>query len=889
MVSPLLMLVVPLAAAEYSAPAGVRPAIRTPGALSILAGGRVLTPIGTQYATGPGPFGLAISPSGRTLVTSNAGPERFSLTILERQREGTRQARHLVARRANEKPADEDDDWRSVFSGLAFSTERWLYASEGNSGRVRLIDLSDGRRKLLYELNQSGFADSYSGDLALDSDRGLLYVVDQANFRLVTFDIRRHRLVASLRLGRLPFALALSPDRRRAYVTNLGMFEYRAIPGADPKQARETALPFPAFGFPSSEARDGARRDTARGPVDVPGLGDPNVRESNSLAVVNLERPEAPRVEAFIRTGRPFGTAALGGSSPSGVLAAADRVFVSNAHNDSITVIDAANNQVVGEIPLRVPGLEHLRGLLPVGMAYHEASGWLLVAEAGANAVGVVDAQQMRLLGHLPVGWFPTRVLVDRDTVFVSNAKGHGTGPNAVKINDESFAAALRSGTVTIFPIPAPSELAGLTARVFTNNGWLPQPAPSPRLPEAIRHVVLIVKENRTFDEVFGDITAANGPVAGSPALARFGRNGYVGGLGARFSLQGINVMPNHRRLAERYAFSDNFYADSEVSVDGHHWLVGSYPNVWTESSRMASSGGQKDFRFPTTAPGRLLFAEANSSLHPEEQLEAGAIWHHLERHGISFRNFGEGFELAGSDEGRGLKPTGARFLTNVPMPEPLYRNTSRQYPGYNMNIRDQYRATQFIREVTELYGEGRPLPRFIFIHLPNDHMTRPRPQDGYPYEASYVADNDYALGRMLEFLSRSAWWRQMAVFITDDDAQGGRDHIDSHRTVLIGAGPYFKRSYCSHVNSSFPGLLKTIFRLLGIPPLNLFDATASDLGDMFTATPDFTPYDLQPADARVFDPAKAKEPMDPEPSPPMDSPAVLRDQHRRNRVDPQP
>ncbi|MEO7649496.1 MAG: hypothetical protein ABIZ80_03445, partial [Bryobacteraceae bacterium] len=260
-----------------------------------------------------------------------------------------------------------------------------------------------------------------------------------------------------------------------------------------------------------------------------------------------------------------------------------------------------------------------------------------------------------------------------------------------------------------------------------------------------------------------------------------------------------------------------------------------------------------------------------------------GTIWHHLERHGIPFRNFGEGFELAGADEGEGLKPTGARFLTNVPMPDALYRNTSRRYPGYNTNIPDQFRADRFIAEIREMYIEGKqPFPRFLFIHLPNDHIAKVRPADGYPYEASFVADNDYALGRIVEFLSRTSWWREMAILITEDDAQGGRDHIDSHRTVLLAVSPYAKKNYVSHTHSSFPGLLKTAFRLLGLPPLNLFDAVASDLSDCFTDQPDFTPYTVRPLHPVLFDPARAKEPLDPEPVPGMDDTRVLREQHRR-------
>ena len=175
----------------------------------------------------------------------------------------------------------------------------------------------------------------------------------------------------------------------------------------------------------------------------------------------------------------------------------------------------------------------------------------------------------------------------------------------------------------------------------------------------------------------------------------------------------------------------------------------------------------------------------------------------------------------------------------------------------------------------------GKDLPRFIFIHLPNDHTAKSRPEDGYPFPASYVADNDIALGRIVEYLSHTQWWKQMAVFITEDDAQGGVDHLDSHRTVLLVAGPYAKKNYNHRMNSSFPGLLKTVFRVLGIPPLNLFDATATDLSDCFTTRPDFMPYKTLPVNPALFDPAKAKDPVDPRPSPRVDDPRVLEEQHK--------
>lgn len=879
----------PLLAADYRAPAGIRPAIRRPGAESILPGGRMIAPLGRQFITGPGPFGLAVSPNGKTIVTANGGPRRYSFTLVRRD-EKNWDTRQVIA---GSIPDDDDVDfeWTSVFMGLAFSDDKTLFGSEGNSGRVRVLDPATGKKRYILDINTLEFRDSYSGDLAIDTRRDLLYVVDQANFRIAVFNIKNRRLVGSVRVGRMPFAVALSPNGQRLYVTNVGMFEYKQIPGTDRSRSRDTGLPFPAFGFPSPEALSGAGRLNASWTLlQVPGLGDPNAPESNSLAVVNVENPAAPKLEKFVRTGLPFGEKSLGGSSPSGVTATADRIFVTNAHNDSVTVVAADTLEVKMEIPLRIHGLESLRGVMPIGLTYHEPTGWLYVAEAGINAIGIIDTRQGKVLGHLPAGWFPTKVAIDRDTVYVTNAKGHGTGPNATgytpKDKEESFQLDMRRGSLSAFPLPRAGELSGHTTRVLSLNGFISvRDRPHP-LPKEIRHVVIIVKENRTFDEVFGDIAStSNGNVAGMWDLARFGRYGNVyadpKSLRSRFSLRSVNVTPNHHEIATRWAFSDNFYADSEMSVDGHHWLVGSYPNPWVESSIM-SGGKQKDFRLPTSAPGRLRFFESNSSVLPDDQLEAGTLWHHLERHKVSFYNFGEGFELAGIDEGKGLKPTGGRFLTNVPMPEPLFRNSSREYPGYNTNIPDQYRASQFIAEADKLWGSGgQPLPQLLFIHLPNDHMAKPRPEDGYPFQASYVADNDYALGRILEYLSHTSYWKNMAVLITEDDAQGGVDHVDSHRTVMMVAGPYAKRNYVSHTHSSFPGLLKTAFRILGLPPLNLYDAAASDLADCFTSDPDFTPYEVKPIQIELFDPLKAREPLDPHPVPRMDDPRTIREQHR--------
>jgi hypothetical protein len=363
------------------------------------------------------------------------------------------------------------------------------------------------------------------------------------------------------------------------------------------------------------------------------------------------------------------------------------------------------------------------------------------------------------VLGHIPVGWFPTRVAIDRDTVLVANAKGQGA-------NAPFGGSRWLQGSVSVFPLPKAEELPARTAFVMQANGFEPRAAAPPPLPAGARYVALIVKEGRTYDEVLGDIPgASNGPAMGMPALARFGMRGYVDGQRQRLSIKDAAVMPNHHAIAAQWTFDDNFYADSPS---------------WQTALEYAA------------------------------------------RQGVTVEAFG---------------------VT----------------PRVDAGIRDQDRASQFIREIEDRYIKpGADLPRLLFIHLPNDCMAAARPADGYPYRESFLADNDLALGRILEFLSHTRWWGQMAVFTTEDDGRSGVDHIDARRTVLLCAGPWAKRNYVTHTNASFPGLLKTIFRLLRVPPMSLQDAAAADLSDCFTAKPDPSAFRALPEDKRIFDASAA-------------------------------
>jgi DNA-binding beta-propeller fold protein YncE len=902
---------------NLQAPAGNRPTKIDPAGETVLPNGRLLTPVGRQVKVAPHPYGLALSPDGKTLVTANSGTNPFSVSIITDL--GSDQPK-VVQIPPGFKSADADPE--TVFMGVAIAPDdRTLYLSEGDNGRVGIFDVKTHERldslSLDGEFGGASYKNSLPGELKLSADGRQLYVLDLAHFRLVVIDTEAKRIISSTPLGRLPFALALSPDGRRAYVTHVGMFRYSIIPGYDPKDPRDTGLDFAAFGLPSKEAAEG----TTVGGKQIPGLGDPNVPESNSLWVMDISDPAKPSVTAKIPTGLPVGAESVGGSSPGAVVAGRKRIYVSNAAQDSITIVNARSSRVEKTVVLEpAESVRGLRGVLPFGMALSPDESVLVVACAGINALALIDVERAKVIGYLPTAWFPARVACwNLSRIYVSCAKGFGAGPNGgpdFQVGPEgTYIGDITAGIVSIISLPMVVTVDGPadstshesplylppvrkgTRTVLRNNGFASPSKPPMRSAEfpvppggkgsgKIKHVVFIIKENRTFDEVFGDIPETAGErVNAEPTLARYGEDATVKEKDQP-SVEHARVTPNHHALARRFALSDNFYVDSDVSVDGHHWLVGNYPNELIEAYWPAAYGDGFDYQLDPDAPGRYMLR--SDAPRPESYLQAGSLWEHLARNGITFRNYGEGTDVPGAEDGAGLHPTGLRHALNMPLSKPLFENTSRAYPAFNMLISDQYRFGQFESEFRVRYlVNGTPLPQFISIWLPNDHTDKPRPEDGYAYRASYVADNDLALGKLVELFSHSPFWKDMAIVVIEDDAQDGRDHVDAHRSVLMVISPYARRGV-SHVHTSMGSVLKTFFRILGLPPLNQYDATATDLADMFTAKPDFTPYTALPSDTRIFDPAKVREPgldLHAEPgrrSAPLDDPATIRREHRR-------
>ncbi len=524
--------------------------------------------------------------------------------------------------------------------------------------------------------------------------------------------------------------------------------------------------------------------------------------------------------------------------------------------------------------------VQQFRGVIPFGLALSPDNQKLYVACSGINAVAVVDVKKLEVIGYIPTGWFPAKLKVSNDgkKLIVANSKGFGSGPNGGYTFDPgpegSYIGSLMKGTVQVIDIPTEKELKKYTEQVISNNFDFERASsakfehrknnPVPLYPgekeSPIKHIVFISKENRTYDEVFGQIEKAKG----DPGLARYGLNATFRNNNRTEIVENADVMVNHLKLARDFAMADNFYVDCDHSADGHRWLVNTYPNEWMETCTSASYGRNRSFKFDSKAPGIYAMNSSAGAIYPEEYNEAGSMWDHLERNAIDFYNFGFSIMFEPAIYNAQYKYEGIRHYVNFPLPQPIWDRTSKTYPTYNTAIPDQFRIDQFKREFNEKWMDGNgTMPSLMTVIIPQDHGAGDRPEAGYPFRESYMADNDLAVGRIVEFLSHTPYWENMLIVITEDDAQGGVDHVDAHRSILMVISPWVKKDFVSHVHYSFGSIFKTFWNILGLPYLNQYDAGANDLADFFAETPDYTPYKAIPVDPRVFDPQKALDPFD--------------------------
>lgn len=837
-----------------------------PAGVTILSNGRYLKPAGRHFPIARWPHGLAMSRDGRQLFVVCDGVGQL---LGDWQVEAPQISRLEIAPPPGKKKG------RPHGAGADFSPAgELLYWSSGESGSILIYDTRSKEKLAEVSLNvETGgrtFEDSHANEVKISPDGRFLYCADTTNFRLVVMDTKERRVVGSVLVGRYPYALTLAGDR--VFVANIGLFEYSPVPPPTSGNFDKRGLTRPPFGYPSKVAEEGVEFEGRK----IPGLGSPNVPESFSVWGVDVSNPVAPKVVSRLKTGLLVGAPAdngktVGGSAPNFLAARGDSLFVSNGNNDLIERVQLAGNTIAAKQRITPsPLVAGLRGVGPSGMAVSPDGTRLYVAEMGINAIGVLDARTLEVLGHIPTAWYPYRVAVSPDGRKLACIcfRGFGNGPNAGQDMPKSDFLGMR-GVISVLDTPSDETLRGMTAEVLANNGMVDGSADreamsSPVIPttpgqasKEIKHVVFITKENHTYDAIFDRIPGAKH----HPSLLRWGLHQTIRQAGQP-TLEDAAVMVNHNALARQFTVSDNFYMEPEASGVGHRWLVGVQPNNLMQMTYTVGWSFKKN----SSAPGRRYAMGSNGSLMPEDYPEAGSMWEHLARHRTRFRNYGEGFELPGVEEEEDEHPTGAREVINAPMPKVLFDNTCFGFPIFNMNIPDQYRAHWFMKDVNARFTRGwRRFPSFINIAICNDHGTDPKPEKGYPYLASWMADNDLALGRIVDFLSHTPYWKNMAIFVTQDDSGGEPDHVDAQRSVLLVISPWAKRENVSHRHTTIVSMHRTLYQILGLPRLNMFDALANDFSDCFTTRPDFRPYNCVPVDPRIFDPEKAKDPKDPD------------------------
>jgi DNA-binding beta-propeller fold protein YncE len=652
----------------------------------------------------------------------------------------------------------------AAFLGVAFSPDgRSLYVSGGNQDVIYRFDWRDGRATLadsiaLAEKQKGKSGTRYPAGIAISRDGRTLYAAENLGDSLAVVDLITRRVAQRLPTERYPYGVVAGPDGT-VYVSAWGGWTVSVFP-AQPSGALAEGTRIRVARHPSALllSPDGSRLYGASGSTD-------------RVSVIDTRRQ---RVVATLNDASPAATAE--GSTPNALAISPDgtRLFVAEADNNAVAVFD------------------------------------LSAASSGIPGALGNDA----LAGRIPAGWYPSAVAVDANDLLIVNGKGRGTAPNVghwqpghpMPPRSPDYTLGQISGTLTVVSAVRTSvaELDGLSNRVATANGW--NSAPPRKEYPPFQHVIYIIKENRTYDQVLGDLKQADG----DSSLVFF-----PGG-----------VSPNHHALAERFGIFDRFFVSAEVSPDGHNWSMAAYVSDYAEKtipSNYSSRGRTYDYE------------GYNRSVLPNDDVSepsSGYLWDLADRAGISYRNYGEFVDEP--DDPSGLKPPA--YVATKPS---LGAHTNSTYPGFSMQIPDQVRVDIWLKEFQEFVRAG-SLPALEIVRLPNDHTSGARAGSLTP--RAYMADNDLALGRIMEALTRSPFWKSTVVFVLEDDAQDGPDHVDSHRSPLLVMSPY-NRGRVLHRFANTTDVLATIEDILGLGGMSPFDKYGRPLREIWETTPDLTPY----------------------------------------------
>ncbi len=526
------------------------------------------------------------------------------------------------------------------------------------------------------------------------------------------------------------------------------------------------------------------------------------------------------------------------GEHPNALALSADgtRLFVACANTNAVWVVDLKTRVAAEQIGISLhPGAPP--GSTPNALALSPDGGTLLVANADNNNLAVVDVRtpgRSRVQGFVPTGWYPTavRYAADGKSIHVLSGKGlagmaNPRGPQpGVLAAEGQYVGAMLQGAFSVVPIPDAPALAAYTEKVYRLTPYAdatrlkpagaPPGSPIPRKvgdPSPIKHVFYVIRENRTYDQILGDLEKGNG----DESLCLFGEE----------------VTPNAHALAREFVLLDNFYVDAEVSYDGHAFSTGAYATDFVEKV-WPMHYGQRGGRYLSEGGGTMRNPYGNVTA-PQN----GYIWDACVRQGVSVRSYGE-FSTRGEYDDQEIPegPTRAR----VPG---LEGRVNPDYPPYDLSIPDNRRVDVWLEEFRRFEREG-GLPQLSIIRLGNDHTAGTRP--GYPTPRSMIAENDVALGRLVEAIAKSRFWKESAIFVLEDDAQNGPDHVDSHRSVAFVISPYTRRGAVDSTLYTTSGMLRTIELVLGLPPMSQYDAAATPMYGAFQARPVLTPYASRPA-----------------------------------------
>jgi DNA-binding beta-propeller fold protein YncE len=712
----------------------------------LLNSGWRISPAGRQVPLGNFPMAQAISPDGKYLLVMNAGYTPPSIAALET----------ASMREVSRTPLPD------AFLGLTFSSNgKLVYVGGGSRASVYEFSFDAGKLTLARTFEIVAEKDrkntDFTGDVAITPDGRFLYATGLFNNVIDVMNLQTGRVMGHFPAGRRPYRILFHPDGKSFFVSSwadASVYQYRSVDGEKLNQIR-----------------------VGSHPTDM------------------VWRAKKPDEE--------------GENIP------AARIFVAAANTNNIYVLGVAADGEVRITDTINAGMtpRHPLGMTPTALAMNAAHDRLYAVCSDANAVAVADISEAhgRLLGFVPTGWYPTgiRVLADGRLVIL-NGRGDRSYPDPKGAGVE-YLAKMQIGSASVVEAFDSDALEKYTGTVLTNSPYRDElldfvetgsgsPVPSePGGPTPIEHVIYIARENRSYDQVLGDIGKGNSDAS----LAQFGQS----------------VTPNAHKLAREFVLFDNFYANADVEADGHNWSAGAIANDYVQKLWPNSYGGRRN---------RYDYEGQEITAFPP----AGYLWNNAISANIPIRNYGW-------------------WVTNVEKPTPdgrqvatvrdpaLARFTNMNYRGFDLQYPDVERIKPFLKDLAQFESLG-VMPKLIFLQLGNDHTDNAKAGGLSP--ASMVADNDYALGLVVEALSKSKFWPSTAIFVLEDNAQDGPDHVDSHRSPAFVISPYTRRRAVDSTMYNTTSMLRTMELIVGLRPMTHFDAAARPMSAAFSKTADTSP-----------------------------------------------